>query len=268
MKSKLLRWSAYLAVAVVFAVACAFLAQWQFERNTERANMIALVDANYDRSPVALGAVLPRDDEFLDANEWRQVRLQGRYATQHELLVRNRPHGGTRAFEVVVPFHTVDGRVLIINRGWVPPGSGDLPDTVPQPVSGDIEIVVRLRPGEELPRSGRGAPEGQVPTLHLPTIAEVTGPATITAAFGQLVSESPAPTAYPYGFDRPTEDPGPHLSYAIQWILFAVMGFVFIFYVIRTERARAREESAGRVYREPRAKRDLDSAEEDALLDG
>ena len=40
----------------------------------------------------------------------------------------------------------------------------------------------------------------------------------------------------------PSEDPGPHLSYAIQWILFAIMGFVFIWYMIRTERRHRRED--------------------------
>ena len=72
----------------------------------------------------------------------------------------------------------------------------------------------------------------------------------------------------------PSEDPGPYLSYAVQWILFAVMGFVFIIYVIRTERTRRREDAeaaaAGEtVVREPtRARRrDRDAEAEDALLD-
>ncbi len=268
MRRTLLRWTGYLAVAVAFAIACAFLSQWQFARNTERTAQIAIVEANYHQPPAALGDIIGRDGAFDLADEWRQVRLTGRYATEDTLLVRNRPHGGTRAFEVVVPFHTDDGRVLIVNRGWVPTGTGDVPDAVPQPVAGPLEVVVRLRPGEPLPRSGRTAPEGQVPMLHLPTIAEVTGPGTITSAYGELVSESPAAASAPYGFDSPTEDPGPHLSYAIQWILFAIMGFVFIFYVIRTEVTRAREEREGRPPSEPRRRRDRDSAAEDALLDG
>lgn len=268
MSSKLLRWSGYVGIAVLFAIVCVLLAQWQFDRNEQRAAVIALVDANYDQAPVELATLLPGGNALDPHVEWRQARLQGHYAVEHELLVRNRPHGGTRAFEVVVPFHTTDGAVLIVNRGWVLPGEGDVPDFVPQPVTGELSIVVRLRPGENLPSSGRGAPEGQVPTIHLPTIADTTGSGTIVAAYGQLVSETPAAANTPYGFDKPTEDPGPHLSYAIQWILFAIMGFVFIYYVIRTERIRAREEKAGRVYREPHQKRDRDSAEEDALLDG
>lgn len=262
------RYSGYIALAIVFAIVCAFLSQWQFARNTERAGQLAMIEANYDQAPVALSALIPPGDDFDPAEEWRQVLLIGSYLTEHELLVRNRPHGGTRAFEVLVPFIDRSGQVLVVNRGWVPPGAGDLPDLVPQPAPGEVEIVVRLRPGEELPRSGRTAPEGQLPTIHLPTVAMFTGPATITSAYGQLVSESPAADPAPSVFSSPAEDPGPHLSYAIQWILFAIMGFVFIFYVIRTELIRAREEREGRPPREPRRRRDCDAAEEDALLDG
>ena len=266
MSRRLLRWTGYLGIAAAFAIACAFLAQWQFDRSHWRAGQIEIVEGNYDQEPVPLAELIAADGVFDPAYEWRQVRLSGRYATEDQLLVRNRPHGGTRAFEVLVPFHTEDGTVLIVNRGWVPSGVGDAPDAVPEPMAGAVEVIVRLRPGEALPSSGRTAPEGQVPTIHLPTIAERSGPATIESVYGQLVSESPAAPQTPQGFSRPGEDPGPHLSYAIQWILFAIMGFVFIFYVIRTERIKAREDAEGRPAR-IRRRRDRDSETEDALLD-
>ncbi|UUT35239.1 hypothetical protein [Microbacterium elymi] len=93
-------------------------------------------------------------------------------------------------------------------------------------------------------------------------------------------------------FEAPSADPGPFLSYGIQWIMFAVMGFIFIWYVIRSERRARREEAedaaaiaalavtdpeaAQRLrdettVRRARAKRaahdDRDSQDEDALLD-
>ena len=188
-------------------------------------------------------------------------------------------HGGTAAFEVLVPFRLDDGTVLLVDRGWVPPGeSQPLPDAVPAPPEGEVTVVVRLRPGEQLPRSGRTAPEGQVPTIHLATIAGLIGPAVGSdleqSAYGMMVSETPAPATRPDAVESPSEDPGPYLSYAVQWILFAVMGFVFIFYVIRTERTRRREDAeaaaAGEtVVREPARtrRRDRDAEDEDALLD-
>lgn len=270
MRQRLLRWSAYLAVAIVFAIVCAYLSNWQFSRNDGRQTQLDLVQQNYDAKPVPLGAILRSGSALPPSEEWRPVQLHGRYEPSGQLLVRNRPHGGTSAFEVLVPLRTDDGRVFIVNRGWVLAGDGsDVPTSIPAAPSGEVTVIARLRPGEPLPPSGRGAPGGQVPSINLPLVAATigAGSAVDTGAYGELVSESPAPAARPHAFDVPSNDPGPFLSYAIQWILFAVMGFIFIGYVIRTEIIKHRDEAAGRTPRAPRRRRDRDMHDEDALLD-
>jgi cytochrome oxidase assembly protein ShyY1 len=269
------RWIGYVGVAVLFAIACGFLSHWQFSRNEERAAQLALVEANYDRDPVPLREVLPPDGELAASDEWMPVELTGSYLSQEQLLVRNRAQGGTSAFEVLVPFELDDGRVLVVDRGWVPPGDPEpVPDTVPAPPSGEVTVVVRLRPGEALPASGRSAEEGQVPTIHLPLVAATvaSGDAVETGAYGLMVSEDPAPATAPSALEAPTDDPGPHLSYALQWILFAIMGFGFIGYIIVSERRIRREdaEDAAAGVKRQRARkpsRDRDADAEDALLD-
>jgi cytochrome oxidase assembly protein ShyY1 len=273
------RWAIYIALAVVFAIACAFLSNWQFSRNEERSAQLALVEANYDAPPVPLGEVIPLGDALAAADQWRPVELVGEYLADDELLVRNRPHGGTAAFEVLVPFRLEDGRVLLIDRGWVAPGEDQPePDHVPAPPDGEVTVIARLKPGEPVPSSGRSAPAGQVPTINLELVAESVSPDAAEAlelsAYGILVSEDPAPATAPHPLEDPSEDPGPHLSYAIQWILFAVMGFVFIAYVIRTERRHRREdaedaqvEASVSPPRAPSRRRDRDADDEDALLD-
>lgn len=277
-----LRWSGYIALAIVFAIACWFLSQWQFSRNAERAHQLALVAANYEQTPVALDELIPAGGSFDGADEWRPVRLEGTYLTDQQLLVRNRAHGGTAAFEVLVPFALPDGRTVIVDRGWVPPGeSAEGPAAVPAAPSGEVTVIARLRPGEPLPASGRTAPEGQVPTINLPLVAEKLGGQAgdvETGAYALMVSEQPAPASAPQQLESPTADPGPFLSYAIQWILFAIMGFVFIGYVIHTERRHRREDAedaAARAAGEPARvrpkrearRRDRDMEDEDALLD-
>lgn len=268
-----LRWTGYIAVAVLFAIACGFLSHWQFSRNEERSSQLALVDANYDAEPVSLAEALAPEGELEASKEWSPVRLTGSYLADDQLLVRNRAHGGTSAFEVLVPFRTDDGRVLIVDRGWVPPGDPEpVPDSVPAPPSGEATVIVRLRPSEMSPASGRTAEAGQVPTVHLPTIADtLPSRAPIeTGAYGMLVSEQPSPAVAPNPLPSPTEDPGPHLSYAIQWILFAIMGFGFIGYIIVSERRIRREEAAessgAALSPRPARRRDRDADAEDALL--
>lgn len=268
MSSRMTRWAVYVLIAIGFAIACAFLSNWQFERNVTRAEQIELVEKNYDAEPVPLSDLIGADGELSPGDEWHPVVLTGEYLADEQLLVRNRPHGGTSAFEVLVPFRDVDGRIFIVDRGWVPPGEGESPDAVPSPPSGEVEVVVRLRPSEQLPASGRGAPEGQVPTIHVPSIAALVGGDVISSSYGQIVSEDPSGEGTMGGFSSPTDDPGPHLSYAIQWILFAIMGFIFIGYIIRTEIVKHREEVEGieTPVKAPR-RRDRDADIEDELLD-
>ena len=289
-----LRWAGYVAIAIMFAIVCAFLSNWQFTRNADRSSQLALIAKNYDAAPVPLRGLLGTDGSLDPADQWHPVALTGEYLTDHTLLARNRAHGGTSAFEVLVPFRTVDGDVFLIDRGWLPPGSSQPePDSIPAPPAGQVQVVARLKPGEALPNSGRSAPEGQVPTINLPLVAEASAqPALITSSYGLLVSENPAPATTPNALESPSDDPGPYLSYAIQWILFALMGFVFIWYMIRTEIRHRREDAedaaADRRDIEPAAPsqapvpspaaarrrrqrnqrpRDRDMQEEDALLD-
>lgn len=281
----------YIGVAILFAIACAFLSHWQFSRNAERSVQLQLVADNYDAPPVPLEALLAPGATLDPADEWRPVRLEGTYVADEQLLVRNRAHGGSAAYEQLVPFRLTDGRTLLVDRGWLAPGNRQsLPDEIPAPPSGEVTVEVRLRPEEAAPTSGRSAEAGQVPTINLGLVAEQTGPIE-PGAYGLLMSETPAPAVAPQAVDPPSNDPGPYLSYAIQWILFAVMGFAFIGYVIVNERRLRREDAADEdeddapapvreksaaerprvdpvaLHRSRKRPKDRDADDEDALLD-
>jgi cytochrome oxidase assembly protein ShyY1 len=274
--SRIRRWSGYVVFAILFAIACAFLANWQFTRNEQRSHANGLIAENYHAAVVPLIDLVEGTSGFDLDDEWRPVELTGEYLVDEQLLARNRAHGNTNAYESLVPFQLDDGRIIVVDRGWVEPGyEAERPDAVPAAPTGEITVIARLRPSEPLPRSGRSAPEGQVPTIHVPTIAEGLGDEALTDVYALMDSEDPVAE----------EDPGPHLSYAVQWILFAVMGFVFIGYMIRTEIRAGREEIEDpdedddlddlesleeplRPRKKKREKRrDQDMEEEDALLD-
>lgn len=292
------RWTAYVGVAIVFAIACAFLSHWQWSKNVARSAQLATIAANYNATAVPLGRLLPAGATLKADREWHPVSMTGRYLADRQLLVRNRVHDGTAAFEILVPFRLDDGRVFLVDRGWEPPGNTSaLPDHVPAPPTGTVTVVARLQPGEDLPASGPDAPTGQVPSINLPLIGTriggSAGAALDRGGYGLLVSESPAPASSPQAMEAPDDDPGPYLSYAVQWVLFAVMGFVFIWYVIRSERrirrealedaaaaaelARTDPEAAAQLEAEASARRartqlfpkrtDRDMADEDAILD-
>lgn len=220
------RWLGYLALAIVFAVISSVFGVWQWERREEAVAEIRLIQNNFDQAPAAIADVLPAGAQWDDSVRWRPVTLQGEYVTEEQLLVRTRPRGGQVGFNVLVPLELSAGEVFIVDRGWIPTGeTRDQPDFIPPPPSGTVTVVVRLFPGEpEIP--GRSAPEGQVPSVALGLIDGLLDHSVDTRAYGQLVSENPAPPTRPLAALTPVPDEGPHLSYSIQWFVFAALGFV------------------------------------------
>ncbi|WIB25025.1 SURF1 family protein [Curtobacterium sp. MCSS17_015] len=232
------RWLGYFAIAVAFAIVCALFGMWQWDRRNEAVRQNAQIAANYDHAPVPVDGVLPRAGTWSDDLTWLRVSVTGRYDADHQLLVRNRVHNGQPGFEVLTPLVTADGRAFVVDRGWVPTGNRqDSPDSVPAPPSGTVTVVVRLQESEpRIPGRSDPADSDQVQSVTLADVADKAGHPIWTGAYGQLDSESPAPTeARPLGWERPSADTGLHLSYFIQWFLFAIGGFGFLAYVMVQE---------------------------------
>lgn len=266
------RWFGYLAMAIVFAAVCAGLSTWQVDRTNEARAANQLVDRNFNGAPRALDEVLPTLSSYSSRQEWSQVTMSGTYLLKDQLLVRNRPLNGQPGFEVLVPLLLDDGRVFVVDRGYLPTGQKqDTPDRIPAPASGRVTVVVRLQASEPN-LVGRTGVSGQLATVHVPDVAEVVKRPTYTAAYGLMVSESPAVPTRPAAMPEPSLDEGLHISYAIQWVLFAIGGFLGLGYAIRQEyRIRnsddPRERERAEERRRRREQRRSDADVEDELLD-
>lgn len=267
------RWLGYLALAVIFSLACIGLSQWQIDRTNEARTANQLVQRNFNSAPVSLESVLPDRTSFSAHDEWKQVSVTGSYLLADELLARNRPLNGNPGFEVLTPLLLDNGLVFVVDRGYVPTGNKqDKPDSIPEPASGRVTVVVRLQASEPI-LDGRSAGTGEVPTINLPTVADLVGKPTYTHAYGLMVSESPSTPTRPIAQPQPTLDEGLHISYAIQWILFGIMAFFGLGYAIRTEyRVRNADDPEEKARAEERAARKLakprsDSEIEDELIE-
>lgn len=266
------RWFRYFLLAVVFAVGCAGLASWQLARRAEKVAEDNRIINNYDATPVPLQDALPEADSFSPDQEWLPVTMTGRYQTADQLLVRNRPFNGDTGYEVLVPFETESGDVFLIDRGWVGVSAdGDVPTDIPAPPAGDVTVVARLKAGEPQVAGGTTA-SGILASIQLPEISRVLDEPIHTGAYGQLTSETPPAADRPAAAARPQLDEGPHLSYAVQWVVFAFIGFGALVFSIRQEyrnrNADDPEEQRRAERREQRrATRRTDADEEDALLE-
>ncbi|WP_167050917.1 SURF1 family protein [Salinibacterium sp. ZJ77] len=261
------RWGAYVALVVVFAIVCGLLSWWQWARQDEAMARIELVERNYDAPVSPVEELLPQLDEWDPQAEWHPVTMTGTYLEGNQLLVRNRVHSGKPGFHQLVPLQLADGRVFIIDRGWLPIGSAqDLPDVIPAVPEGEVTVEARLRPAEpHLP--GRTAEQGQIPSIDVPTVIDSLGIDGWTGAYGALSSETPAVEPMPAQAAKPDADPGPHASYALQWIAFGILAFIGLVWAWRREiriAALPREEQAAA--RAPKRQHD-DADAEDAILD-
>lgn len=227
------RWLGILGFTLAFAVACIGLGQWQFDRRASAQAAIALLDTNYAVPTAPLSEVVETVDEFDATEKWRSVRLSGEYDPA-VLYVRTRSGAGGIGFEQLALLNQADGTVFVINRGWVPAnGDNSAPAETPPLPAGTVTVTAHLIPGEQQ-IVGRDAPAGQIATIHLAAIDELREGAVFRGWYGRVAAESPsAETGTPWV--RPVLGEGPHLSYALQWYVFAAMGFFGYGWALRKE---------------------------------
>lgn len=268
--ARLKRYATWVALVAVFSTACWFLSQWQFARRAQVVASNNLVINNYDQKPVAFSATVTNLDSFEPKLEWRPVSVHGHYLVNATWLVRNRPMDGNPGFLQLAAFRTDAGEIIFIDRGWLPTGDlQDRPDHVPAVPTGAETLVGRLRAAE--PKLDRTAPVGELPSIDTRQATSelpngVSDLRVYTAGYLRLTTESPKAdrgTELP----KPELDEGNHLSYAFQWLLFALMAIGAVVWAIKQERL-AIEIEAGRKTK-PAARRkvgDDDNAAEDLLL--
>lgn len=234
------RWRRSLALAVAFAIGCGLLSWWQFSRRADTAEANALITQNASAPARPLDALLPALGSYRSDQQWRTARVTGTYLVAGQLLARNRVVDGDPGFEVLTPFRLTDGRVFVLDRGFVATSdqNQNVPDPFSPPPSGTVTVLARLQANEG-PIPGRSAPAGEIPSIDLEAIAKRVALPTFTAAYGEVRSESPAAAGQPARMEPQTvdlgTDEGTHLSYAIQWILFAMLGFGALGWSIRRD---------------------------------
>ena len=218
------RWVGWLVLVAIFATACVSLGNWQANRREQVLTGIERVNRNYFADPVSGAQALDKFKVLPEEKTWMTVKLTGTYLSDDTRIARNRIKAGRPGYEVLVPFRTMHGEVVIIDRGYLPIGDEENghPDTVPAPPSGNVTVLARLKPGEV--RLDRGAPEGQIASIQLEDYAQQVDYDIAQGAYGIMYQESPAPASAPQPLDAPDMDEGPHLSYEFQWYAFGVLG--------------------------------------------
>ena len=136
------KWIGFTLGIVLLIVLMINLGFWQLRRLDQRREFNAAVEAHYDAAPQPLDSVLAPGTDPKDV-EWLPVTAVGTYRPEGTVHIVNRSQNGFAGDNIVVPFDLGDGRVLLVNRGFLPLG-----ETVPPAPSGEVTVTGRLRPSQ------------------------------------------------------------------------------------------------------------------------
>lgn len=213
------KWLRYIALAIIFAIACALLANWQNSRREARNAEIQRIEANYSAPAADLkDAVGSASSDLPDDDDWKHVTVTGEYDAENTVLARNRPLSGQPGFFVVTPLKTADGPVAVV-RGWVPSSSDPTAQTAPQPPKGTVNVTGWVRPAEDGDASDNTG--DSIKQLDPAIMQGMDG--GYSGLYLQVGEEDPAGEDGLTVLPKPSVDPGSHLSYTLQWILFGLM---------------------------------------------
>ena len=209
--------AAIAAAWIVVIVGLLALGTWQVQRLTWKRNLIAQVDARLAAKPVQAPVTAGPEDSY------RRVTATGVFERARESFVLASTVRGP-GWWAITPLRTTDGRIILINRGYVPGRSA------PPPASGTISVTGLLRltePGGGFLRSNDPAAD----RWYSRDVAAIAARRGLGATVPYFIDADATATTEkgPVGGLTIIRFPNNHLAYAITWFILAIMavgGFI------------------------------------------
>jgi len=214
---------------------CPFLMMlgiWQLEREQQKINAERLYETRHASLPVQVSAV---DWASQDLN-WMPVEATGFFDGERHLLLDNRIFNSVVGYEVLTPFYTEYG-TLLVNRGWVAQGASrlQLPDVKTTEEHVTITGHIYIPDGELMILGAEEAATGIWPKVIQSVNMTELGNSMEEAFKPQLVrlNESSA-EVFQTNWTAINMRPEVHRAYAVQWFLMAfVLLCLHLFFSIR-----------------------------------
>lgn len=194
------------------------LGVWQIERLQWKQDLIARVDARIHAAPAPPPETATIDDEY------RRIHVAGSYSLDADTLTQAVTKLGP-GFWVMTPLKTEDGRVILVNRGFIPQ---DLKDkTAYAAPSGAVEVTGLLRLTE--PKGGflrdNDPAAGRWFSRDVAEIARARGMSS-TAPYFIDADAASSTERYPVGGLTIVAFPNSHLQYALTWFAMAALTII------------------------------------------
>ena len=223
----------FTALMLPLFLACIALGVWQLERLQWKLALVAQVNRNLHAAPISVDRALTMKAA---AAQYRRVRLSGAFDNSKESYVFTTAGEGVPAYHVLTPFTLDNGRVLLIDRGMVPPRLRDPQMRSAGQLAGEQHIVGVWRipdsPGLFTPAPNlvkRIWYAREVEAIARADHVQLAAPVVIEA------DATPNPGGWPKGGQTVVTFRNEHLQYAITWFGLAavVLGGWIAFHISR-----------------------------------
>lgn len=224
-------------LVIIVALVCVRLGFWQLDRLQQKRDFDAALLSRTAMEPVDV-AGLPATPE---GSMYRRATATGTFDATGEVLLYGRARDGEPGNHVLTPLLLEDGIVLIVDRGWVPASVDAAPAIDAPPPAGTIEVEGILLPGED----GDAGPLGEHRLLKRVDLQRLDDDLSGDVLPVYLrITPSPQSDGSTLPDPQPVErlEEGPHLGYAIQWFVFAVIAIVGWIVLFRRDVHRTSEE--------------------------
>jgi surfeit locus 1 family protein len=218
-----------MALLLLLALGFARLGVWQLSRLHQRraANRVTLAARS---APTVLlpGSALPGADTLME----HRVIARGHYDHDHDIVLRGEALQGVPGVHLVTPLRMAGtDTALLVDRGFVP--APDAMSVEPERLreAGDVVaegIIARVGSGGGKPIVHAGRTTWA--RLDLPVLRERLPYPVLPVYLRQV--PGPGVPSFPRRLDPLPIDEGPHLSYAVQWFLFAGLAMAFAFLIV------------------------------------
>jgi surfeit locus 1 family protein len=217
--------AAFTALMLVLCAAFIGLGHWQWRRGVARAAQHARFERGA-REVLALGST-----PLARVPDYQRVSLEGTYDPAHQFLIDNMSHRDLDGYQVLTPLERPGGRVVLVDRGWVPflGSRSRLPD-VSLKSAGTVTVVGRIG---DLPAAGLAF--GRVPppaSGPWPRVTSFPTLAQLSRALGRplephvILLDPHAPDGYVRDWGLGGIPAMRNFGYAFQWWCFAVAAVV------------------------------------------
>ena len=229
-------WPTVIAVPVVLL--CLGLGFWQIQRLHWKEGLIA------ERAAAVAAPPVPAPETLAQARgmEFRHVTAEGVFSNDKEIFLGATSAAGREGYQVLTPLEQSDGRIIFVNRGFIPRELKDRAKRSAGEPAGPVRIEGLLR----LPPKGR--PNWFLPDnrpdrnywfwVDLPAMAAADKLDRV-APFYIDADATPNPGGWPRGGVTRLALPNNHLQYAVTWFSLAVaMAVIYVVYHRRKAESR------------------------------